>query len=453
MNKMPKLLAILVRLVICKFAFDAFIGTVQAEHSVRRQLNYSESPFDQLNNAIYNQLLNAELSPAVANEFKTGEPSFAAFNGEAKDEPENGRESSGRTVREKPDEQINYPIKTELADLNGELDDGIQQQRLPEYSKLSADPIDGHSRAPSADSSSQNGQLSSPHSSSPHSSNQHSSPLMATQSLDDQPSALQSNSGPPESGPDNSNRSLLDLLEAQTIGKQIDKQAGHSSVHWLMEVINSSSPPGHPNMTKVRLADHAASDTLTPGTASANPSASRPQNLNGLTGRPSAPSPLAKNQTPKSRSTRSSNNPKMGELVRRVNCEANKDCIHSNVCDSSQGMCKCPKGYINVNDMKNQKDIEPVNWPPTHCYAAQQLEKSCIYDEQCIVKHSKCTRDESLGSQLICACTLGYASKGWWLFAFVLFGSFESKVLMCSMCVSQFIVEVFRNPLKSVEIC
>ena len=72
-------------------------------------------------------------------------------------------------------------------------------------------------------------------------------------------------------------------------------------------------------------------------------------------------------------------------------------------------MCKCPKNYINRADFDGVKDLEtPINWPPTHCYSAQQLEKSCIYDEQCVVKHSKCTRDENLNSNLLhCACSLG----------------------------------------------
>lgn len=119
-------------------------------------------------------------------------------------------------------------------------------------------------------------------------------------------------------------------------------------------------------------------------------------------------------ETMRSRSARSSNNPKLTELVRRNPCTSNKDCVFSNICDFSQNMCKCPQGYINVKDLQDQKDVDSanVNWPPTHCYQAQQLEKSCIYDEQCIVKHSKCTRDENLGQHLHCACTLGYASKG-----------------------------------------
>lgn len=112
------------------------------------------------------------------------------------------------------------------------------------------------------------------------------------------------------------------------------------------------------------------------------------------------------------RSTRSSNNSKSKELVRRTQCESNKDCPLSNVCEPAENMCKCPKGYINLKDVQAQEGAEQVNWPPTHCYEATQLEKPCIYDEQCIVKHSKCTRGENLGEQLNCACTLGYASKG-----------------------------------------
>lgn len=404
LKMMSKVLAVLVQLAICQFAFDAFISPAQAEHSVRRHLNYSESSFDRLNNAIYNQLLNAELSPAAqrANELKSGEPE-AFDRAQTKDEQNSkiGQELAGGTIE--PTQQINY--QNELADLNDELDEESDQQRLHKNRKLStksAGRIDGHSQVSSADSRR-------------HSSNKQPATSLysilhtvAHSTLDYQsPSTLQSNSDPLSSdsnnNPDNrnpdSNRTLLDLLDVQFISKQFERIGDQdSSVHWLIEA-NNSSPP---NSSTAGVADHP--DRLKVGTVFADLSINRTDQ------------PLARNQmstgSGKSRSARSSNNPKLTELVRRQNCVANKDCIHSNVCDFSQGLCKCPRNYINVNDMKDQKEIEPVNWPPTHCYAAQQLEKSCIYDEQCIVKHSKCTRDESLGSQLICACTLGYASKG-----------------------------------------
>lgn len=113
---------------------------------------------------------------------------------------------------------------------------------------------------------------------------------------------------------------------------------------------------------------------------------------------------------------------KLPELVRRVPCDTNKDCQFTNICDPNTKMCTCPRNYINVKDLENQKDIEkPINWPPTHCYQATALEKSCIYDEQCVVQHSKCTRDENLGQQLHCTCSIGYTSKGEFFFGFCFF--------------------------------
>lgn len=125
----------------------------------------------------------------------------------------------------------------------------------------------------------------------------------------------------------------------------------------------------------------------------------------------------------KQRSTRSSDETKK-ELVRRTLCETNKDCPLSNFCDLTQNLCKCPKDYINIKDFQGQ-NIQISGWPPTHCYAATPLEKPCIYDEQCIVKHSKCTRDESLGQKLYCACSFGYHGKGMFESVFLIKSSFN----------------------------
>ena len=137
-------------------------------------------------------------------------------------------------------------------------------------------------------------------------------------------------------------------------------------------------------------------------------------NLTNLLKETTTLSPRDTSHTNQSRAIRSSNNQKLTELVRRSHCTANKDCVFSNSCiivEFGQNLCKCPNDYINVKDMQGQTD-KPINWPIADCYQAQELEKLCMYDEQCIVKHSKCTRDENLGSQLHCACPLGFASKG-----------------------------------------
>lgn len=399
-NRAPNLLAVLLQLAIGQFVFNAFISPAKAEHSVRRHLNYSES-FDQLNDAIYNQLLNAERSPAeVANELRSSEPETL---GEARS-PKNKRNSERESTR-KTEKAINYLAEHDLVDLNEQTNEELNQQRLHQILKQSAksDRISSH-LADDRISSNQSDLYSVLH-------------KVSHSTLDYSPSTGErSNQRPdqrPGQGPDlvdslssDNNRTLLDLLDVDFIGKQLDAvggQSAESSVHWLIEA-NSSSSFEKPNKSALNSSVNGHSSKDPVRNPPAGSTAHQPQS--------NADSPLLANQTSRSRSARSSNNLKLTELVRRVNCAANKDCVISNVCDFNQGLCKCPKNYINVNDMKDQKEIEPVNWPPTHCYAAQQLEKPCIYDEQCIVKHSKCTRDDSAGSQLVCACSLGYASKG-----------------------------------------
>jgi hypothetical protein len=100
------------------------------------------------------------------------------------------------------------------------------------------------------------------------------------------------------------------------------------------------------------------------------------------------------------------------DLLRAEQCSQNDHCRRGVTCDTRLGLCQCSNGYISARDYRGQPMADQINWPPSHCYRATALLQPCIYDEQCIQPHSRCTRDEQSGAQLHCACAHGFAVKG-----------------------------------------
>lgn len=109
------------------------------------------------------------------------------------------------------------------------------------------------------------------------------------------------------------------------------------------------------------------------------------------------------------------------DLMRAEQCTQNDHCQRDVSCDTRLGLCQCASGYISARDYRGQPMADQINWPPSHCYRATALLQPCIYDEQCVQTHSRCTRDEQSGPQLHCACSHGFAVKGQFIFISILF--------------------------------